>query len=163
VKQLEIGNADVVNLGARGHKTGGCYARYQPFSSIKPGTRRAGRFQNPLIWIIGTFIKEGWKIVTNKKVGKGFSNWWLVEKRSAFFRQGMLRKMYGCKAAREEETEKDSSKIKVPVIFVKGNYFGTPLYTMCRINKGDDKRWLWEQGVELVGGGGEGQIRGAKG
>jgi hypothetical protein len=28
---LEIGNADVVNLGARGHKTGGCYARYQPF------------------------------------------------------------------------------------------------------------------------------------
>ncbi len=52
VKQLEIGNADVVNLGARGHETGGCYALYQPFSSIKPGTRRAGltgRFQNPLI------------------------------------------------------------------------------------------------------------------
>jgi hypothetical protein len=62
VKQLEIGNADVVNLGERGHKTGGCYARYQPFSSIKPGTSRAGltgRFQNPSIWIIGTFIKEG--------------------------------------------------------------------------------------------------------
>jgi hypothetical protein len=35
-----------------GHKTGGCCARYLPFSSIKPGTRRAGltgRFQNPSI------------------------------------------------------------------------------------------------------------------
>ncbi len=42
MKHLEIGNADDVNLGARGHKTGGCYARYQPFSSIKPGTRRTG-------------------------------------------------------------------------------------------------------------------------
>ncbi len=45
-----------------GHKTGGCFARYLPFSSIKPGTHRAGltgRFQNPSIWIIGTFIKTG--------------------------------------------------------------------------------------------------------
>jgi hypothetical protein len=88
VKQLEIGNADVVNLGARGHKTGGCYARYQHFSSIKPGTCRAGltgRFQNPSIWIIGTFIKERWKIVTNKKTGKGFSYYWLAEKRECIF------------------------------------------------------------------------------
>jgi hypothetical protein len=49
---IVIGNADVENLGARGNKTGGCYARYQPFSSIKPGTPRAGltgRLQNPLI------------------------------------------------------------------------------------------------------------------
>jgi hypothetical protein len=47
-------------IRGEGHKTGGFYARYLPFSSIKPGTRRAGftgRFQNPSIWIIGTFIK----------------------------------------------------------------------------------------------------------
>ncbi len=44
-----------------GHKTGGFWARYLPFSSIKPGTSReglTGRFQNPLIWIICTFIKK---------------------------------------------------------------------------------------------------------
>ncbi len=34
--------------------------------------------------------------------------------------------MYGCKAAKKKEIEKDSSKVEVPVIFVKGNYFGTP-------------------------------------
>jgi hypothetical protein len=50
----------------------------------------------------------------------------LAEKESAFFRQGMLQKMYGCKAAKKKEIEKDSSKVEVPVIFVKGNYFGTP-------------------------------------
>jgi hypothetical protein len=54
----------------------------------------------------------------------------------------MLRKMHWCKAAEKKEIEKDSSKIEVPVIFVKGNYFGTPLYTMCWINEGNDKRRL---------------------
>jgi hypothetical protein len=48
--------------------------------------------------------------------------------------------MHWCKTAEKKEIEKDSSKIEVPVIFVKGNYFGTPLYTMCWINEGNDKR-----------------------
>jgi len=30
------------------------------------------------------------------------------KKGSAFFRQGVLRKMYGCKAAKKKEIEKDS-------------------------------------------------------
>ncbi len=59
-------------------------------------------------------------------------------------------------------SEKGLSEVEVPVFFVKGNYFGTPLYAMCWINEGGDKEQLWEQGAEL-GGGGEGQIRGAKG
>jgi hypothetical protein len=50
--------------------------------------------------------------------------------------------MYGCKAAEKKEIGKDLSKIEAPVIFVKGNYFGTPLYTMCGINEGNDKRRL---------------------
>jgi hypothetical protein len=50
--------------------------------------------------------------------------------------------MYGCKAAENKEIGKGSSKIEVPVIFGKGNYFGTTLYTMCRINEGNDKRRL---------------------
>jgi hypothetical protein len=131
VKQLEIGNADVENLEARGHKTGGCYARYQPFSSIKPGTRRAGlagRFQNPSTWVIGMFIKEGWKIVMREK--DSWINDW-QKKGSAFFRQGMLRKMCGCEAAEKKGDWKYSSKAEMPIIFVKENYLGTPLYTMC--------------------------------
>ncbi len=75
----------------------------------------------------------------------------------------MLRKMYGCKAAEKKEIGKDSPKIEVPVIFVQGNCFGTPLYTMCWINEGNDKRLLWEQGAELVGGGGGGAHNGPKG
>ncbi len=59
-----------------------------------------------------------------------------------FFDKGMLQKMYGCKAAKEKETGKDSPKIELPIIFIKGNYFGTPLYTMCGINEGNDKRRL---------------------
>jgi hypothetical protein len=49
------------------------------------------------------------------------------------------------------------------MIFVKGNYFGTPLYTTCWINKGDDKRRGLRTGGGAGKGGGEGQIRGAKG
>ncbi len=59
-----------------------------------------------------------------------------------FFGKGCCEKMYGCKAAKKREIEKDSSKVEVPIIFVKGNYFGTPLYTMCWINEGGDKKRL---------------------
>ncbi len=52
-----------------------------------------------------------------------------------FFGKGWYEKMYGYKAAKKKETEKDSSKVEVPIILVKG--------------------------AEL--GGGEGQIQGAKG
>jgi hypothetical protein len=44
----------------------------------------------------------------------------------------------------------------MPITFVKGNYFGTPLYTMCQINKGDDKRQGLRTGG-LAGGGGGGR------
>ncbi len=53
-----------------------------------------------------------------------------------FFSKGCCEKCTGVKAAEKKEIGKDSSKIEVPVIFVKGNYFGTPLYTMCWINEG---------------------------
>ncbi len=59
-----------------------------------------------------------------------------------FFGKGCCEKCTGVKQQGKKETEKDLSKIEVPVIFVKGNYFGTPLYTMCWINEGDDKRRL---------------------
>ena len=98
--------------------------------------------------------------MTKKKAEKDsrIDDW--QKKGSAFFRQGVLRKMYGCKAAKKKKIEKDSSKVEVPVIFVKGNYFGTPLCTMCRINEGGDKDDSENKGQSWEG---EGQIRGAKG
>ncbi len=42
----------------------------------------------------------------------------------------------------------------MPITFFKGNYFGTPLCTTCKINEGDDKdRSLKKRGGP---GGGEG-------
>ena len=70
--------------------------------------------------------------------------------------------MYGCKAAKKKEIEKDLLKIEVPMIFVQGNCFGTPLCTMCRINEGGDKDDSENKGRSWWGGE-EGQIRGAKG
>jgi hypothetical protein len=75
-----------------------------------------------------------------REKGSRIDDW--QKKGSAFFRQGVLRKLYGCKAAKKKEIEKDSLKVEAPVIFVKENYFGTPLYTMCWINEGGDKKRL---------------------
>ena len=59
-----------------------------------------------------------------------------------FFGKGCHEKCTGVKQQRKKETEKRLSKIGVPMIFIKGNYFGTPLYTMCWINEGGDKERL---------------------
>ena len=40
----------------------------------------------------------------------------------------------------------------MPIIFVKGNYFGTPLCTMCRINEGGDKDDSENKGQSWGGG-----------
>ncbi len=60
-----------------------------------------------------------------------------------FFGKGCCEKCTGVKkAAKKKEIEKDQSGVEVPITFVKGNYFGPPLYTMCWINKGGDKERL---------------------
>jgi hypothetical protein len=48
-----------------------------------------------------------------------------------FFGKVCCEKCTGVKQQRKRRLKKDSSKVGVPVVFVKGNYFGTPLYTMC--------------------------------
>jgi hypothetical protein len=59
-----------------------------------------------------------------------------------FFGKGCCEKCTGVKAAKKKEIEEDQLGVKVPIVFVKGNYFGTPLYTTCWINKGGDKERL---------------------
>jgi hypothetical protein len=68
---------------------------------------------------------------------------------------------------REKEDWKDFSKSWTPGTFVKGNCFGTPLYTTCKSNEGGDKRpSLRKKGqswYEGEGGKGAGQIQGVNG
>jgi hypothetical protein len=63
-------------------------------------------------------------------------NRWLAEKEGAFFRQGVLRKMYEKEAMRKKEEQKGLiAKIKMPMIFIKGSCVETPLYTMCWVTR----------------------------
>ncbi len=65
--------------------------------------------------------------------------------------------MCGCKAPEKKgDWKKAHQKVRMPITLVKGNYFGTPLYTMCQINKGDDKRQGLRTGGGAGGGGGGG-------
>ena len=64
-------------------------------------------------------------------------------------------KMYGCKAAEKKKTGKNLSIVRMPIAFVKGSYFGTPLYTTCKSNEGGDKHpSLRKKGRSWYGGGG---------
>ncbi len=67
---------------------------------------------------------------------------WQKKRECIFSAKGVAKNVGGCKAAKKKEVGKDLSKVEVPVIFVKGNYSGTPLCTMCRINEGGDKERL---------------------
>jgi hypothetical protein len=49
----------------------------------------------------------------------------------------------------------------MPIIFVKGSYFETPLYTMCRVTSRTVIRTNYEKGGGAEGG--EGEIQGVKG
>ena len=73
-------------------------------------------------------------------------------KGSAFFQQRVLWKCTGGKAAEKKKVEKDSPKVRMPITFVKGNYFGTPLCTTCKINRAGDKdRSLWKRDEKGIG------------
>jgi hypothetical protein len=79
-----------------------------------------------------------------------------------FFGKECCEKCAGVKAAEKKKIEKMRQKPGCQLLLSKRDYFGTPLYTMCWINKGDDKgRGLRKRGRSWWGG--EGQIRGAKG
>jgi hypothetical protein len=53
--------------------------------------------------MIGIFIKEEWKIITKKKREKRFGLMIGGKKEGAFFRQEVLRKMYGKEAVKKKE------------------------------------------------------------
>ena len=75
-----------------------------------------------------------------EKSGKRFLGLIADGKRECIFSAKGVAKMCGCKAAEKKKVEKDSLKVRMPITFVKGNCFGTPLCTTCKINKGDDKK-----------------------
>ena len=71
-------------------------------------------------------------------------------------------KMYGCRAAEKKKVE-ETFKSWMTITFVKGNYFGTPLYTTCKSNEGGDKhpslRKKGRSWYEEEGGGGPGRYK----
>ena len=74
------------------------------------------------------------------------------EEGSAFFWQRVLRKCTGAEWQRKRRVKR-LFKSWMPITFVKGNYFGTPLYTTCKSNEGGDKGrslrnkgWSWYEG-----------------
>ncbi len=85
---------------------------------------------------------------------------------SAFFGKGCCENAQ-VPSGKEKEDWRDFSKSWMPVTFVKGSCFGTPLYTTCKSNEGGDKRpSLRKKGRSLYegeGGEGAGQIQGVKG
>jgi hypothetical protein len=88
-----------------------------------------------------------------------------MKKGSTFFGKGCLENVWA-QSGREKADWRDFFKSRMPSTFVKGNYFGTPLYTTCKSNEGGDKDLSlrnkgrsWYEGE----GGGAGQIQGVKG
>ncbi len=87
------------------------------------------------------------------------------ERGSAFFGKGCCGNVRA-QSGTEKADWRDFFKSWMPGTFVKGNYFGTPLYTTCKSNEGGDK----DPGLRNKGrswyegkGGGAGQIQGVKG
>ncbi len=94
-------------------------------------------------------------------MGKGFSGQWLMKKGSAFLPR-VLQKCTGVERQRKRRLKRLFENW-MPITFVKGNYFGTPLCTTCKSNEVGDKDRARETGGGAGEGGGEGQIQGVKG
>ncbi len=81
------------------------------------------------------------------------------EEGSAFFWQRVLRKCTGVKRQKKKRLKRRFQDW-MPTTFVKGNYFGTPLYTTCKSNKGGDKGpSLRNKGRSWYGGVGRGRYK----
>ncbi len=106
------------------------------------------------------------KNCNERKKGKRILGLMSDEKRKHIFWQRVLRKCMGAERQRKSRLER-FFKSWMPSTFVKGNYFGTPLYTTCKSNEAGDKdpslRNKGRSCYEGEKGGGAGQIQGVKG
>jgi hypothetical protein len=80
-------------------------------------------------------LRKGEKLLRVKKAGKGFSDERLMKKGSAFFRQRMLRKMYGYKAAGKKKTEKARQKLGCQLLLSKEIILGHPCIPCARLTR----------------------------
>ncbi len=134
-------NADVVNSGTRGNKTGLLCSLSAFPSFIKPGTRQTGltgRFQKSFDMNSWHLLRKSEKLQRKREREKDsrVNDWW---KRECIFWQRVLRKCAGVERQRKRRLKRLFKKVRVPITFVKGNYFGTPLCTMCKSNEAGDK------------------------
>jgi hypothetical protein len=146
-----------VNSGTRGNKTGLLCSLSAFPSFIKPGTRQTGltgRFQKSFDMSSRHLLRKG-KNRNERENGERILGLKTdVESVGVnFFWQRVLRKCMGVERQRKRRLER-LFKSWMPIVFVKGNYFGTPLCTTCKSNEAGDKdRSLRNRGAELVRGG----------
>jgi hypothetical protein len=67
--------------------------------------------------------------------------------------------MYGCKAARKKETEKDSSKLRCQIFLSKEIVLGHPCIPCARLTRVTIRDGSENKGVELVRGRGGADTR----
>ena len=127
-------------------------------SFIKPGTRQTGltgRFQK-------SFDMNNWHLLrksencNKRENGKRILGSMTDGRRECIFWQRVLRKCTGAKQQRKRRLKKTRQKVRMPITFVKGNYFGTPLCTTCKINRAGDK----DQSLRNRGGGADTRRKG---
>ena len=82
-------------------------------------------------------------------------------KKGCIFLARGIAKNVAYEAAEKKKSKKVYCKIKMPIIFIKGSCVETPLYTMCLAGRSVIRDEYENRGRSW--GGGEGQIRGAKG
>jgi hypothetical protein len=74
------------------------------------------------------------------------------KKRVHFFARGIAKNVRERSSEEKRRTKSVICKIKMPMIFIKGSYVETPLYTMCWGNKDGDKGQAMRKGGVAEGG-----------
>jgi hypothetical protein len=81
-------------------------------------------------------LRKGEKIVTSKESGKRILGLTTGGKKGVhFFRQRMLQKMYGCKAAEKKKIEKARQKLGCQFLLSKEIIFGHPCIPCARLTR----------------------------
>jgi hypothetical protein len=75
-----------------------------------------------LAWVIKKVKLQQWK--ERKRISQIINQ----QKKCAFFRQEVLRKMYGKEQYRKEKQKRVNCIKLVPIIYIKGSCYETPLY-----------------------------------
>ena len=130
-----------VNSGTRGNKIGvmrslSVSPPFTRFHKTRDTPRRVKQGGSKKSYGINNWhsLRKGEKATRKEKSGKGSRviEWW---RRESIFGKRCCKKA-GTPSGKEKEDWKGFFKSWMPGTFVKGNCFGTPLYTTCKSEQG---------------------------